>query len=135
MSDLAQKLQENYGTKEDKTVAAEKKEVTAENTIDSALDMVDTFLEADKRSDFPEPDRNEVDDVPEENPEKTLKDIEKEVTESFMGFAKDILNEDYDSAAGKITADIVQKSQVDMSEGEQERIKAKYKKTMMNLKK
>ena len=95
-------------------------------------DLVDIKLESD-RTDFAEPDRNEVDDVPDDNPEATLKDIEKEVTESFISVAKSIVNEDVDTAALNLVEFIEKKSSQVLSPGEKERMVVKYKKIISNI--
>jgi len=102
--------------------------------IKKAYKLIDKLLEED-RSDFPEPDRNEVDDVPDDNPEKTLKDIEKEVTECFLMFAESIINEDFESAATQIVDNIINESYNRLSEGEQERLKVKFIKTLNSKRK
>ena len=103
----------------------EKEGIDLDSFIDSKIEE-----QAENRSSFPEPDRNEVDDEPDDNPEKTLKDIEKEVTESFLGFADAILNEDKEAAAEKMVDNVEKRSHNPLTQGERERMKAKFMKYM-----
>ncbi len=112
---------------DDKTTVVDEASGTA-NEIDN---LVDTKLEGvEKRTDFAEPDRNEVDDVPDENPKATLKDIEKEVTESYLAFAKAISDEDITSASKQLVEIIEISSNTTISPGERERMTTKITKTI-----
>ena len=93
--------------------------------------MVDEMLECGDS--FPDPDRNIVDDIPGKSPLQTLKDIVKAVTENYFDFAANILLEDFDSAADKMVDNVVSNSNKEISDGEKERLKEKFKKNMEKM--
>lgn len=96
--------------------------------------LIDKLIEQDQdRTDFPEPDRNEVADIPLDNIENTLDDIVDEVSESYISFAKSLMREDLDSAAKKMVNNVVKRSNTPLSPGEQERLKEKFKRNMIKM--
>jgi len=101
--------------------------------VELAENMVDELLECGDRSSFPAPDRNDVDDIPNENPLKTLKDIVKAVTENYYEFARSILVDDFDTAAENMVLNLEGISNVVFSDGQKERLKERFKTSLMNI--